>query len=65
VAQWDVEYYEAVKKNLEGLTTDIPYMDIGEIPRRYQRHTVGVSESISRLLRRVAREVVCYREHHP
>jgi hypothetical protein len=64
VARWDVEDYEAVEKNLEGLTVDISDITIGEIPRRYQRHTVGVSESINRLLRRVARVVVCYREHH-
>jgi len=65
VARWDAKDYEAVEQNLEGLTTDIPDMAIREIPRRYQRHTVGMSESISRLLRRVAQEFVCYREHHP
>jgi hypothetical protein len=65
VVRWDVEDYEAVEQNLEGLTTDVPDIAIGEIPRRYQRHNVGVSESLSRLLRRVAREVVCYRERHP
>jgi hypothetical protein len=65
MGQWDAKDYEVVEKNLEGLTADIPDMAIGEIPRRYQHHTMGVSESISRLLRRVAREVMCYREHHP
>jgi hypothetical protein len=65
VVRWDVEDYKAVEKNLEGLTADVPDIAIGEIPRRYQRHTVGVSESLSRLLHRVAQEVVCYREHHP
>jgi hypothetical protein len=47
VVQLDNEDYEAVEKNLEGLTADIPYMAIGEIPGCYQCHTVGVSESIS------------------
>ena len=65
VARWDAKDYEAVEQNLEGLTTDVPDIVIGEIPRRYQGHTVGVSESLSRLLRRVSREVVCYRERHP
>ena len=65
VPQWDVEDYAAVEQNLEGLTTDIPDMPLGEVPRRYQCHTVGVLESIGRLLRRVARTVVCYCEHHP
>ena len=65
MVRWDAEDYEAVEQNLEGLTVDIPNMAIGEIPRRYKRHTVGVSESISRLPRRVAREVVCYHENHP
>jgi hypothetical protein len=65
VAGWDVEDYEAVEQNLEGLTADIPDISIGEILRRYQRHTVGVSGSLSRLLRRVAWAVVCYHEQHP
>jgi hypothetical protein len=65
VAGWDADDYEAMEQNLEGLTTDIPDMSIEEVPRRYQCHTVGVSGSLSRLLRRVARAVVCYRERHP
>jgi hypothetical protein len=54
-----------VEQNLEGLTTNIPDMTLEEVPRRDQRHTVGVSAAMGRLLRRVAREVVCYRERHP
>jgi hypothetical protein len=63
--QWEAGDYQAVEQNLEGLTIDIPDMLLGEVPRRDQRHTVGVSESMSRLLRRVAHAVVCYRECHP
>jgi hypothetical protein len=44
---WGAEDYEVVEQNLEGLTTDVPDISIGEIPRCYQRHTVGVSESLS------------------
>jgi hypothetical protein len=62
--QYD-ENYQVVEQNLEGLTAYIPDMPLGEVPRRDQHHTIGVSESMGRLLRRVAREVVCYREHHP
>jgi hypothetical protein len=65
VVRWDAEDYEAMEQNLEGLTADILDMAIGEIPRHYQRHTMGVSESFSRLLRRVARAVVFHRERHP
>jgi hypothetical protein len=54
-----------VEHNLGGLTADIPDMTLEEVPRRDQHHTVGVSTSMSRLLCRVARVVVCYREHHP
>ena len=54
-----------VEQNLEGLTADIPDMTLEEVPRRDQRHTVGVSTSMSRLLCRVARAVVCYHERHP
>ena len=65
MARWDAEDYEVVEQNLEGLTMDVLDIAIGEIPRRYQNHTVGMYESLSQLLRRVAREVVCYHEHHP
>ena len=60
-----VEDYQVVQQNLEGLTADIPDMTLEEVPRRNQRHTIGVSASMSQLLRRVAREVMCYHEHHP
>jgi hypothetical protein len=46
--------YETIEKNLEGLTMNIPDASIDDILRHYQRHTVGVSASIGRLLRRVA-----------
>ena len=65
MARWDAEDYEAMEQNLEGLTVDILDMAIGDIPRRYQCHTVGVFESINRLLCRVARAIMCYRERHP
>ena len=47
VSGWDAEYYEAVEHNLEGLTTDIPDISISDILRRYQRHTMGMSGSLS------------------
>jgi hypothetical protein len=43
---------------------DIPDMPLEDIPRRNQHHTMGVSASMGRFLRRVARTLVCYREHH-
>jgi hypothetical protein len=63
--RWDVEYYEAVEQNLEELTADVPDIVIGEIPWCYQCHTMGVSESHSRLIHRIARKVVNYLELHP
>ena len=42
-----VEDYQVVEQNLEGLTADIPDMTLEEVPRCDQRHTVGVSTSIS------------------
>ena len=65
VARWDVKDYEVVEYNLEGLTTDVLDIAIGEILRHYQRHTVGMSESLSPILCSVAPEVVCYHECHP
>jgi hypothetical protein len=58
------EDYQVVEQNLEGLTTDILDMTLEEIPRCDQCHTVGVSTSMGRLLRRVSRVVVCYHERH-
>jgi hypothetical protein len=55
---------KAIKQNLEGLTINVLDATIYDIPRHYQRHTVGVSASIGRLLRRVPREFVCYSEQH-
>jgi hypothetical protein len=65
VAPQYVEDYQVVDQNLEGLTADIPDMTLEEVPRRDQRHTVGVSTSMSQLLCRFARVVMCYRERHP
>jgi hypothetical protein len=65
VAGWDVDDYEAMEQNLEGLTAGIPDMSIEEVPRCYQRHTVGMSGLLSQLLHRVAWVVVCYHERHP
>ena len=60
-----VKDYQVVEQNLEGMTADIPDMPLEEVPQCDQRHTVGVSTSMSQLLHRVAREVVYYRERHP
>jgi hypothetical protein len=43
---------------------DVPEMPLEEIPRRDQRHTMGVSASMGRFLLRVVRNLACYREHH-
>jgi hypothetical protein len=44
--QYD-EDYQVVEQNLEGLTANIPDMPLEEVPRRDQRHIVGVSGSMS------------------
>lgn len=57
---------EIVIQNLEGLLVGVPdYQGIEEVPRASQIHTVGVEPRLHRLLRRVARAAVCYREHNP
>jgi hypothetical protein len=60
-----IVYLKEIEQNLEGLTMNIPDATMDELPRHYQRHTVGVSASIGRLLHKVAHEVVCYNEKHP
>ena len=49
-----------VEENLQHLTVVIPDVTIDRVPRRYQRHTVGVSKRFSRLLHRVAQAIACY-----
>jgi hypothetical protein len=63
VPQHAVDYF-TVEQNLEGLMHDIPDMSLDEVPQNDQRHTVGVPASMGRLLRRVVRTLVCYRDHH-
>ena len=45
-------------------TMGIPDMSTDEVPRRYQRHTTGVSGRFSRILHRVAQAIECYQEQH-
>jgi hypothetical protein len=56
---------EVIEKNLEGFTMNILDATVDELPRHYQSHTIGVSPSIGRLLRRVERAVFCYNENNP
>jgi hypothetical protein len=56
---------EAIEQNLEGLTMHVLDATVDELPRHYQRRTVGVSTSIGRLLHRLARAVSCYNKKHP
>ena len=55
---------EELEQNLGRLTLDIPDADIDDLSMRYQISTAGVPGRFSRLLRRVARAVMCYHEHH-
>ena len=56
---------EEIARNLEGLTRGISkYARVGDIPHQNQRHTVGVSDRIRRLLTHVARVVSCYHDHN-
>ena len=57
---------ETVASNLEGLLEGVPdYQGVEEVPMAHQIHIVGVEPRVDRLLRRVARAAVYYREHHP
>ena len=56
---------ETVARNLEGLLEGVPdYQGVEEVPLEHQIHTVGVEPRVHRLLRRVARVAVYYRENH-
>ena len=61
-----VDTSEIVARNLEGLLEGVPdYQGVEDVPLQHQIHTVGVEPRVHRLLRRVARAAVYYREHHP
>ena len=53
-----------LEENLERLTLDIPDAAIDDLLMRYQRSIAGVPGRFSRLLRRVARVVMCYHQHY-
>ena len=59
----DDDITRELEENLERLNLDIPDADIDDLLMRYQRSTVGVPGRFSRLLRRVARAMMCYHEH--
>ena len=63
----DLDMAETLSKlqhHIEGLTFGIPDFQIKELPMRLQRHTIGVPNHWMRLLRRIARSIACYHEHH-
>ena len=49
-----------LEEKLQHLTVGILDVAIERVPRRYQCHTVGVSEQFAKLLRRVAQAIACY-----
>jgi hypothetical protein len=53
-----------VERNLQGLVMGIPPLRRREVPLHLQRHTVGVSESLNSLLRKITRAVICYSQHN-
>lgn len=63
--QEGVDNEEEIARNLDNLTRGIQeYALMEDIPRRYQRNRVEVSNRIRRLLTRVVRAVTCYHEHN-
>ena len=53
-----------LEQDLERLTVGIPETTMDDIPMRLQRFVVAVPGPFRRFLRKVARAVVSYREHH-
>jgi hypothetical protein len=53
-----------VERILHGLNMGVPSMRIHDVPLHLQRHTGGVSEGLSHLLRRGVRAVMCYLENN-
>ena len=56
---------EEIMHNLEGISHGVAnYARFDDVPRAYQRHTVGVLNRVHRLLRWLVRAVTCYHDHH-
>ena len=58
------EVLTELEHDLQRLTADIPETTMDDIPIRLQRYVVAVPGPLRRFLRKVARAVVSYREHH-
>jgi len=56
---------EDVENYLEGLTGDLSDMELEDVPRALQHHTVRVPSRFRHFLWKVARVVAFYREHRP
>jgi len=54
---------EDVEHCLEGLTGDLSDVELEDVPKALQRHTVGVPSQFRRFLRKVARVMSFYHEH--
>ena len=52
---------QAVQRNLEGLTRQVPMAAVEDLPEAIQRQVVGVPRDWVRLFRRVATAIVFYR----
>jgi hypothetical protein len=53
-----------VERNLQGLTMGIPPLRRGDMPLHLQWHTIGVSENLNSLLRRVVLTVLYYTQYN-
>ena len=58
------EVLTELEHDLQRLTADILETSMDDIPIRLQRYVVAVPGPLRRFLRKVARAVVSYREHH-
>ena len=52
---------QAVQRNLEGLTRQVPIAAVEDLPEAIQRRVVGVPRDWVRLFRRVATAIMFYR----
>ena len=51
-----------MERKLARLTQDVPMLRMEQIPMIMQEHVVGVPPTWLRLLKRVTRVILCYRE---
>ena len=62
---WKRSECSSIHTNFVRLTHRVPMAQVEDLPKAMQRQMVGVPRAWVRLIRQLARAVVCYHDQHP